>query len=351
MIVLSKKYSLTLFLALNTAILFSQVALTVQGTIVNNSDTIWAGVNIERSIPTNLVYKNNSITSVNTSGYMLQAGDEGPDDKNNKLGGEVITGNKFTWKSTDLKSITHGLFTGYNLNAIIKYNYLDKVPLAIIRKSNGMTDVSGVIAYNIVRNPYVGVALKGINGIKIYNNTFYSERSPDETWRGIIDIYANDGFSPAIPSTRTIIKNNIFYTKYQIANIYIYENEDLTGFQSDYNVFYCESGTPMFNYLGVSKTFAQWQALGYDTHSVVVNPNFIDFTGLVPSKGLFHGTNLGTEYKTGLAANATWVAGSDPATTDQGINWQAGAHITEVISVNKSCCSQKIYNKLIIVAE
>jgi hypothetical protein len=328
MIILTKKYSLTLFLALNTAILFSQVKLTVLGTVVNNSDTgTWAGVNIQRSLPTSLVYQNNSITSVNTSGYMLQAGDEGLDDKNTNLDGEVITGNKFTWNGTDLKSITHGLFTGYNLNAIIKYNYLDKVPLAIIRKSNGMTDVSGVIAYNIIRNPYVAVALKGINGIKIYNNTFYSERSPSETWRGIIDIYANDGFNPAIPSTGTIIKNNIFYTRYQIANIYIYENEDLPGFQSDYNIFYCESGTPIFNYLGVSKTFEQWQALGYDTHSAVVNPDFIDFTGLVPVKGLLRGTNLGTEHKTGLASDAAWVAGSDPATRDQGSAWQAGAHI------------------------
>ena len=54
---------------------------------------------------------------------------------NNNLDGEIITGNKFTWSGTDMKCITHGLFAGNNINAVIKYNYLDNVPMGIIRKS------------------------------------------------------------------------------------------------------------------------------------------------------------------------------------------------------------------------
>ena len=54
--------------ALNITMLFSQVTLTIEGTIVNNSETgTWAGVNIVRSVPTALIYRNNSITAVNVS--------------------------------------------------------------------------------------------------------------------------------------------------------------------------------------------------------------------------------------------------------------------------------------------
>ena len=60
------------------------------------------------------------------------------------------------------------------------------------------------------------------------------------------------------------------------------DQESLTGFESDYNVYYCETGSPKFNAGGSVKTFAQWQALGYDIHSVVINPNFKDFINFVP---------------------------------------------------------------------
>ena len=67
------------------------------------------GVNIPRSQKTIFKYLNNSITSVNAYGYMLQAGDEAPGDNNNNLDGEIITGNIFTWNGTDESSMTHAI--------------------------------------------------------------------------------------------------------------------------------------------------------------------------------------------------------------------------------------------------
>ena len=119
-------------------------------------------------MPVNLIYRNNSITSVNASTYQLQAGDEDVLPSNNNLKGEVITGNRLTWNGTDVTSITHGIFTGYNINATIVYNYLDKVPMAIIRKSNGMTNTAGAVAYNIIKNPIAtAIVVKGMNGVNI----------------------------------------------------------------------------------------------------------------------------------------------------------------------------------------
>lgn len=310
-------------------LLQSQVVVRNEGLTVNNNITgTWEGVNIPRSAWTSLFFLNNSVTSVNSAGYLLQAGDEVPLSTNNNLDGAVITGNKLTWNGSDAASITHGMFVGYNINYTIKYNYLDKVPYGILFKSGtdggtNMTYSQGYGAsYNIVKNAKLSLRMKGINGVQVYNNTFYSNQKSGS----VILIDANHDRTNPSPSTGAKIKNNIFYTVNQISNITI-ENGCLANFESDYNVFYCETGTPMFNVNGSPKTFSQWQALGYDQHSVVVNPNFINTTGFVPANRLDYGTDLGSTWQAGLSTSASWNPGSAPATTNQNGKWQAGAVI------------------------
>ena len=336
-----RQLTILFLLLINTSIMLAQTVLTIEGTVVNNTEQgSWEGVNVPRNQPTTFTYRNNSITSVNATGYMLQSGDENPSGSNNNLDREVITGNKFTWNGTDPTSITHGVFTGFNLNATLIYNYLDKAPMGLIRKSNGMTNTAGGVAYNIVNKPQaVAVVVKGMNGVNIFNNTFYSDQvmytGPGAgTWRGLVDVYTNTDITPSGASTGTKIKNNIFYTKNQIYNIFIYDAGCLPGFESDYNLFYCEAGTPIFDYLGTTKTFAQWQALGYDTHSVVVNPNFRDFTNFVPTVRLDYGTDLGVSWQKGLSVDAIWGS-TDPLTANQNGRWQVGARIysTQIVPV------------------
>jgi len=309
--------------------------LIIENKSFANSASSWSGVLITHSAPVNLIFRNNLVTSVNAEGYMLQAGDETPAGGNNKLDGETITGNRFVWNGIDKAStITHGIFLGYNINSSVKYNYLSRVPTGVVLKSNGMGNTSGGVAYNIIsRSGNIAVAIKGINNVAVYNNTFYSDEvkytgnSNPGTNYGIIDIFANDGLSPLAFSKGAKIKNNIFYTVNQISNITIEDSGDLEGFESDYNVFWCEAGTPVFNYLGTVKTFAEWQALGFDTHSVVINPNFSDFTNFVPSSRLDYGTDLGTTWQTGLSVDTTWTLGTPPGTTIQNGTWQAGARL------------------------
>jgi hypothetical protein len=319
------RYMLLAFFLLTGLSANSQTILTIEGQTYINSDDTWLGVNIPRSVPTALTFKNNSISSVNRYGYMLQAGDEGVAATNNNLAGEIITGNKFSWSGNDMTCITHGLFAGNNINAVVKYNYLDHVPMGIIRKSSSnMTNTAGGVAYNIVKSGAVAINVKGMSSVHIYNNTLYSDRTTSQTWRGLIYIYTNTDVTPNSVSHGTKIYNNIFYTKYQTYCIQIGDAESLTGLESDYNIFYCETGSPLFNYCGSVKTFAQWQTLGYDTHSVVVNPNFKDFVNFVPVARLDYGTDLGSTWKDGLSINTAWGT-TDPATTNQNGKWQVGA--------------------------
>lgn len=326
------RYSLVVTLLLCTVALNAQTSLVIEGRSYTNTEDTWYGVNIARTSPTALIFRNNSITSVNRYGYLLSAGDEVPGAYNNNLNGAVITGNVVSWNGTpEIGIIPHGIFTGYNINVRVKYNYVNRVPMAIIRKSNGMTDVSGAVAYNIIKDPGIGVVIKGMNGVRIYNNTFYSSLTASQTNRALIDIYENPSVTPAGSATGTRIFNNIFYTKNNIRNISI-TSACRQGFQSDYNIFYCESGTPTFTVDGSVKTFAEWQAMGYDTHSRVINPNFKDFVNFVPASRLDYGTDLGTTWAEGLSVNARWGTTS-PETAMQSGTWQVGAMIYKAVVV------------------
>ena len=282
-----------------------------------------------------------------------------PASTNNNLNGATVTGNKLTWNGTNPVSITHAMFTGYNINYRIKYNYLDKTPYGIIFKSGtdagvNMTYASGYgAAYNIVRNAKLSLRMKGINGVQVYNNTFYSSLNSGT----IITIDANNDRTNPSPSTGAKIKNNIFYTVKQIYNISI-ESGSLVNFESDYNVFYCESGTPLFKVDGVVKTFNQWQAMGFDVHSVVKNPDFINTSQFVPRNRLDHGTNPGMDWQTGLSTTAEWIAGTAPAISNQNGLWQVGAiihpeesapvipvYISSVIEDNSPAVLEMIYDQ------
>ena len=310
-------------------------------TIPDNS--VWLGVNPPKSEQTDFIFRNNLIQSNNTGGYMLQAGiDPLPAaGYNNTLDGQIISGNKFDWvdpsPGNSWWSITHGLFTGHERNAYIKHNYLNQVPMAIIRKScNLITDTSGGIYYNIINGGGVGVNIKGLSGVRVYNNTIYGNRSvaSGETWRPLIYIYTNTDTCASgtggSPAAGTKIKNNILYTAYDQKMITLSDASCVPGFESDYNIFWKEEdGSVRFGYLGSTLTFEAWQALGYDTHSVVMDPNFIDVSTFVPTARLDYGTNLGTDYSTGLATTADWVVGTSPDLTLQNGTWQVGAVLYE----------------------
>ncbi|MGE5457311.1 MAG: hypothetical protein ACM3RX_03050 [Methanococcaceae archaeon] len=323
------KIKFILFLLLVFNVINAQKNLIIEGkTFVNTTDIdSWLGVNIPREVPTRLVFKNNSITSANNLGYLLQAGDEGRNENNNNLDGAVITGNKFKWTGTDMKVITHGLFTGHNSNVVAKYNYLDNVPMGIIRKSsNNMSNTGGGVAYNIVKGGTVGIVVKGMSNVNIFNNTLYNDRTPEQTWRPLIHIYTNtDGTNNSV-AHGTKIYNNILYTKHQTFAITLDDEECLKGLECDYNIYWSEDGAPRFSINKKTMSFKEWQAMGYDKHSVVVDPMFKDLVNFVPKKKLSYGKNLGPEWEEGLSVNAKWE-NKDPETTRQKGTWQVGAVI------------------------
>lgn len=322
--------SILILLSINSCHSKGQLTLLREGIVINNTETgTWSGDNIPRSQPTVLTYRNNSITSVNTDGYMVQAGDDWVGTSNNNLDGEIITGNKLVWNGVDSPNVlTHGLIVGYNINSLVKYNYIDRAPYGIIFKSGtetgeNMTFTTGGCAYNICKDGKFAVRMKGINGVRVYNNTFYNGNGSG--WYFIL-ISGNMDMPVSSPSVGAKIFNNIFYSTTQFPMIKI-ESGCFKNFECDYNVYWCSDGEPQFMVDGISKTWKEWRALGYDAHSKVIDPKFINSSDLVPTTRLDYGKNLGAEWQTGLSTKANWVPGTSPATAIQNGTWQIGARV------------------------
>jgi hypothetical protein len=89
---------LTILLLVSTAPVFSQEVLIIrEQEFIDTQTGTSMGVDVPRSTRTLFQFLNNSVTAVNSFGYLLQAGDENPASTNNNLDGEIISGNKFVW--------------------------------------------------------------------------------------------------------------------------------------------------------------------------------------------------------------------------------------------------------------
>jgi hypothetical protein len=315
----------------------------VQDTVIVRTDT--SRVNILEYQPTtktSLIFRNNTISAQNINNHIVLFGTEAPGASDTNLDNVQITGNKLTYTRTDSTyvSSTEGVLVGYSINATIKYNRLIDCPNGTPVKSSGMTYTSGGIAYNVYSGLFrVGAATKGTSGIKFYNNTFYNTRRNPQSVVGSVYITANyDTGVRGASASNCEIYNNIFYTKYQVSNIYC-DSASLTNLKCDYNLYYCESGEPVFTIAGKVITLTEWKAMGFDTHSLVMNPNFTDFNSLIPTVALNYGMNLGAEWSEGLASST--VFGRPPVTKSQGTNWQVGAFIVSPLTGINDISSDK----------
>ncbi len=325
--------SLFLFITIN---IVGQQSLIIEG--IETIETSVGGYNIPNSSSTNLIFRNNFITSTSSSGFIVQAGEDDYNSYAYNLNGAQIIGNKILWNGST--GGTHGLMVGYSINYTIKFNYFDSSKYGIVHEggepgSITMVNTSGGISYNIIKDCYMGIVEKGFDNTKIYNNTFYT--TGNQLFFIMVKSSDTGGYDAVCKNTK--IKNNLFYSTTNTSAVRLGSAGDDTpaeidseGFECDYNVYYYPNRTnnePIFMVNDVSLTWAEWRALGYDAHSVIMDPKFIDTKNFVPSSKLEYGVNLGTEFENGLSTTSNWTTGVSPDTTPQGSIWQVGAIITE----------------------
>jgi hypothetical protein len=295
----------------------------------------YQGYNVSpRTSPHEVSITNSRFRQPTTSGYILQSGDDSYDESTAlNLISPLISGNYLEYTGVVGEGSTHSIIAGYNLDYSIKYNYFEGAFYGIVAEGgydSGLPMVHSAyhISHNIFYNNTSPLNITGQDGVEVYNNTVFYGLS-GSSW--IVKIGDSNGTAIPAPAKNIKIKNNIFYTVSSDHLMVVTEGSHL-GFECDYNLYYCEEcngNQPRFNFRGVVYTWEQWQELGYDTHSVIINPDFIDLINFVPAARLDYGVDLGPDFEDGLSPEAAWEVGVSPATTKQYGTWQVGAIIYE----------------------
>jgi hypothetical protein len=217
---------------------------------------------------------NNTITHYSIHGVFICTGaDTAPATSNVYTG--TVSGNKLygvLYNNPATASVdVHGILVGYNNNVAVYNNLINGTGYGPVIKHDGSANAvysSGGVYYNLLINcrGNSGIRIKGAKNVPIYNNVIYN----DLAYTGF------DGISVSINAAgelgSCIAKNNIFYGN----PAYALRVDATSTLISDYNCIYgISSGSTGLVGATAYATLSNWQAVGYDVHSVNSNPLFV----------------------------------------------------------------------------
>jgi hypothetical protein len=215
-----------------------------------------------------------------------------------------------------------GIGVFWQKNSLIRHNYIYGTYQGIVVVHDTDNTANGIF-YNLIVNCDYGIYIQKLQDVPIYNNTIISNVN------GAKGIYAEDS------TDGSDIRNHIIILTGTGTVVPI---RVATGSVNtiDYNTYYCPNGTMRFKVGSTEYTFAQWQALGYDAHSVVMDAAQYaallnaDYTPKTGGMAIGTGVNLGATYDDGLDASTNWGVDTNwpsVVTKQQGAAWDIGAYI------------------------
>jgi len=235
--------------------------------------------------------------------------------------------------------ITSGWLTGYGESTshdnTIEYNHVHHIGRGVL-SDMGAIYVVGPSPNTVVENNLIhdvrmyargyggwGIYLdEGASNITVQNNVVHSTDSGGfHINYGRENTVRNNIFAWNVQAQayRTRLETEAYNTLYFNKNILLFNNSHLFAggwndlkYVFDYNCYWDISG---YDFAFPADTFAQWQAVGQDTHSIIADPLFTDaehydftLSGASPAIAQlgFSPINLGT---VGLYGDAAWVNG------------------------------------------
>lgn len=205
----------------------------------------------------------------------------------------------------------HGIFVGFQAGDVkVNYNRNIGVGSSYVFKGDNTDYAVSDCGYNLSVNDFIGLILSGSKNVFTHNKTIINPKQ-----KAFI-LYANVAPNG---STGATIKNCIAISPSVI--LWDIDTYSLSGLTTDYNIYYCPLEKP-FIIDGVAKTFAEWQALGYDTHSIMLSSLveakalFVDYDNMnfalsANSAAIGFGQNLGESCNVGLDASTNWGGESE----------------------------------------
>lgn len=309
-------------------------------TCIGTSSVDYDWIRIQASISAGTpVVSYNYIDSKNESGYVINIGTEVTGAGDNTME-PIIEWNSIRnalYYDTSLAISTHGIFVGFNKNAIVQYNRVHGAALGVALKgSTGTEYTSGGVYYNLLINNCENIRLKGVKGVEIYNNTCYSDLYQDCK---LVRLTENSGSDPS----GGVLRNNLVFSKRGSGTKYLLDIIDGSSefLDSDNNLLYNENKS-IYVFLESSElSFSAYQDSGYDVNSFKSYPNFKDTAsyelwGVYKSHMINNGVDLGSSYDFGIGTLTDWQTKFD--TINQKSLWDIG-------------CYSGLYQKILILSD
>ncbi len=318
----------------NSEITYNSITSTLGALLIQTENQVAGRANTVIKINYNyLALKGNS-------GKHVGIGLETTDVNNNELfEGSELVGNYlrgfYYYTPLGGASTQHGLYSGFQKNTTIKYNKVHGPYYGIVYKGGGQACTTGMVFSNLIVGTSIGIYFKGVSGGNAIGNTIV--KRIDTPFIGVYFTINTTG-TPAINGT---VKNNIICSIASGTNCQLIycDATSATGLTSDYNIFYSVIAKP-FRIGTTDYSFAEWQSLGHDAHSIMLteaqyNNLFIDasngdFTLKAGSAAIGAGVVLDAIYDDGLDVSTNF--GSETltpviVTKQQGAVWDIGAYI------------------------
>jgi len=201
--------------------------------------------------------------------------------------------------------LKQGIYLSHSPHTIIRNGFVKDCGHSAVKISSGSdsTDVYNVVSYHCS----LGINVVGSKGVRVYNSVFTGADNLSRVgFNGYGISVWQDESDPTHESSITYLKNNIIHNNYwtgaPIRQIFVVDAAVCSISGSDYNIIWSDllnSGVQV-EYKDVGYTYAQWVALGQDTHSQNVNPlmksNTSDWTLQYNSPAIDAGVNVGLQY-------------------------------------------------------
>ena len=279
------------------------------------------------------IVRNNIVNYDITDGLGIAIGNEGPGAWTNKLLRSIVEKNVIYgayYNSANTSANVHEILIGDQTHYNARYNFVNGGGIGFIVKGEQVI-TDGVTQYNLFENCRKPIYINGVSGAKVYNNTIYND-GMNSTASITLRIEGAQG------ATNTVIKNNIIITSGLVVDV---DTDSYSGLDIDYNIYYDLSGSISFRHNVTDYTFSEWQGLGHDLNSTVLNESEFnalftdaangDFSLAAGSQAIDAGEDLGATYDDGLDESTEW---GDPttlpvvATKQQTGSWDCGAYVS-----------------------
>lgn len=205
---------------------------------------------------------------------------------------------------------------GASNDSFVRYNlvYNNTGSGIVVSNTANNTLVLGNVAHHNATGMHIK---KPTNNTKVYNNT----------------LVFNSDYGAVLATINSVtFKNNILvHNNYGAWHPIFFTQASKQKLESDYNIFW-HPIYPSTEFYDHNKrthySFAHWQAHGYDTHSLNVDPNLdANFVPNPSSPAIGAGVNLGASNRAILNPASSWTANVSTLDQNDVGSWDIGAYI------------------------